>query len=167
MDIQKRLTLRKVTYFLFLFSFFRVKCPYCPIEQSPSDARQIFFWSPSRLNASCFATKYSRQQEDLSQGWSIFSLLHWNSWSYWMFWDVLSMKIFKICWCRQFSRQRDDKWFFVQRCVTEKHHITLQTLSGSRQNSYLWTRNLGWLRDLIILINITCEIRTFVWGQGY
>lgn len=24
----------------------RLKCPYCPMEQNPSDAKQIFFWSP-------------------------------------------------------------------------------------------------------------------------
>jgi len=23
----------------------RVKCPYCPVEQSPADARQIYFWN--------------------------------------------------------------------------------------------------------------------------
>lgn len=27
------------------FYVLRVKCPYCPVEQLPSDAKQVFFWT--------------------------------------------------------------------------------------------------------------------------
>jgi len=43
------------------FTCFRVKCPYCPVEQYPVDAKQIFFW------------KRSQQQ-----------CIHPDSWSWWL-----------------------------------------------------------------------------------
>lgn len=33
-----------VPWFICFFLVFRLKCPYCPMEQSPGDAKQIFFW---------------------------------------------------------------------------------------------------------------------------
>lgn len=33
-----------VPWFNVFFLVFRLKCPYCPMEQSPGDAKQIFFW---------------------------------------------------------------------------------------------------------------------------
>lgn len=32
-----------------IFFILRLKCPYCPMEQSPGDAKQIFFWGHKLL----------------------------------------------------------------------------------------------------------------------
>ncbi len=81
----------------FLIFFFRVKCPYCPIEQSPSDARQIFFWSPWRLNASCLQPNTAvNKKMTWTKDEVFFLMVPHVSWCYWIFWNVLGMKISNV-----------------------------------------------------------------------